>query len=57
MDGAANGGDRFQAFGIVEGRVICVVFTRREAACRIISARIANCEERSAFQASLGEAG
>ena len=49
------GKDRFQAIGAVEGRIVLVVFTRRGAACRIISARIANREERTGYQTTIGQ--
>jgi uncharacterized DUF497 family protein len=39
------GEERFRALGIVEGRVYVVVFTRRNKAIRIISARRANSRE------------
>lgn len=49
------GEDRFQAIGAVEGRIVLVVFTRLGAACRIISARIANREERAAYQTTVDQ--
>ena len=39
------GEERFRALGIVEGKVYVVVFTRRDKAIRIISARRANSRE------------
>jgi len=39
------GEERFQALGVIDGRVFMVVFTRRSKAMRIISARRANSRE------------
>jgi hypothetical protein len=41
---------RFVAFGIAENRVLAVVFTRREEARRITSARIASSRERRLYE-------
>ena len=39
------GEDRYRAIGVVDKRIFVVVFTRRAAAIRIISARKANSRE------------
>jgi uncharacterized DUF497 family protein len=39
------GEERFQALGVIDGRVFMVVFTRRSKAMRIISAKRANSRE------------
>jgi uncharacterized DUF497 family protein len=39
------GEERFQALGVIDGRVFSVIFTRRVRAIRIISARKANSRE------------
>jgi uncharacterized DUF497 family protein len=39
------GEERFQALGVIDGRVFAVIFTRRVRAIRIISARKANSRE------------
>jgi uncharacterized DUF497 family protein len=48
------GEDRFQAIGLVEGRVVLVVYTWRGERRRIISARKARQDERAAFLRALG---
>ncbi len=50
-----RGGEaRFIAFGLVQGRVIAVVWTPRAGRRRLISARMANRHERHHYQALLG---
>ena len=39
------GEERFRAFGVIEEKVFVVVFTKRQKAIRIISARRANSRE------------
>jgi len=39
------GEERFQALGVIDGRVFVVIFTRRLRSIRIISARKANSRE------------
>ena len=46
---------RILAFGKVDGRLIAVLFTRRGANRRIISARKANRREQRRFEAEIGE--
>lgn len=51
------GETRYIAFGEVDGRVLAVVYTWRGDNCRLISARIANRNERRAYrQAVAGQA-
>jgi len=47
--GHSIGEDRFRLFGLVEGRLFVIVYTRRGAALRIISARKANARENSRY--------
>ncbi len=49
------GEDRFQAIGLVQGRVLVVVYTWRGARRRLISARKAREDERAVFRRSLGD--
>lgn len=44
---------RFRAYGIVDGRVLAVVYTWRSDVCRVISARKANDREQRAYHAAL----
>lgn len=44
------GEDRFCVFGLIQGRVVAVVLTRRGAALRIISARRARSHEEAQFR-------
>ena len=44
---------RFQGFGVVEGRVLTVIFTWRGATRRIISARKANIREKRLFETEI----
>ena len=46
------GEQRIRAFGEADGRVIQVVYTRRNGRCRLISARRARRDERRAYYAS-----
>jgi uncharacterized protein len=39
------GEDRFKLLGMIEGRIFAVIFTKRQGAIRIISARRANSRE------------
>ncbi len=48
------GENRLVAFGVLEGRVIAVVFTDRGGARRIISARRARRNEREYYEAAFG---
>lgn len=58
VDNRRNYGEvRFLAFGEVEGRVLAVVYTWREATRRIISARKANPRERALFSEEAGRRG
>jgi uncharacterized DUF497 family protein len=45
-----NDETRWLAVGILEGRVISVIFTQRGESCRIISARRARREEKVAYR-------
>jgi len=51
------GEPRFQAFGLVDGVLLMVAFTRRGKSCRIISARRASENEREAYDTCIGQAG
>jgi uncharacterized protein len=44
---------RFQAFGLVENRILTVIFTWRGQARRIISARGASSRERTLFETEI----
>ncbi len=44
------GEDRYRTIGVVEGRILVVVYTVRENALRIISARRATRRERRAYE-------
>jgi uncharacterized protein len=46
---------RFIAYGVVEGRIIAVVFTWRDGVRRLISARRARTNERKIYQDLFGE--
>jgi uncharacterized DUF497 family protein len=46
------GEDRFLATGMIEGRLVTVVFTERGEKIRIISARKANTDERRKYYQS-----
>jgi len=46
------GEDRFLATGMIEGRLVTVVFTERGERTRIISARKANTDERRKYYRS-----
>jgi uncharacterized DUF497 family protein len=46
--------DRFLAIGVLEGRIVTVVYTTRSEAIRIISFRRARHEERQEYQALHG---
>jgi uncharacterized DUF497 family protein len=48
-----HGEKRFLAFGAVEGRVICVVFTHRSNRRRIIRARSARLYERENYKKAI----
>jgi hypothetical protein len=48
---------RFVAFGTVESRVLAVVYTRRGAVQRIISARIASRPERGLYEEEIRQTG
>lgn len=47
-----RGETRFVAFGLLDGRLLAVVYTWRDGVCRIISARKANKRERKALDAA-----
>ena len=49
------GEDRFITLGVLQGRVVLVVHTRREEKIRIISMRKANRREREIYQKRLEE--
>lgn len=46
--------NRLVAFGVLEGRVIALVYTDRDGARRIISARRSSRSERKDYEAALG---
>lgn len=48
---------RFQAFGVVEDRLLTVVYTWRGESRRIISARRANAHEKRLFEAEIRKLG
>jgi uncharacterized DUF497 family protein len=48
---------RFQAFGVVDNRILTVIFTWRGETRRIISARRANLREKRFFEAEIPEFG
>jgi uncharacterized protein len=48
-DRGAHGEIRFRVFGMVAGRLLCVVYTMRQDCVRIISARRASRAERRAY--------
>jgi uncharacterized protein len=48
------GEDRFQTIGMVEGRVLLVVYTDRGEAYRIISARRATRREKTEYEDAFG---
>ena len=48
------GENRLVAFGVLEGRIIAVVYTSRGGARRIISARRTRRSEREHYEAALG---
>lgn len=48
-----SGETRFNAFGMLDNRILAVAFTWRGEVCRIISARKANERERRAYNATL----
>jgi uncharacterized DUF497 family protein len=48
-----HGEERFLAYGLLEGRVICVVFVHRGGRIRIISARSARDHERENYQKAI----
>ncbi|NKX44971.1 BrnT family toxin [Roseicyclus persicicus] len=50
-DRVPYGEERWITFGLVEGRLFAVAYTRRGAAIRIISARKANSRERKRYDA------
>lgn len=50
----SHGEERHLAYGLVGGRVITVVFTRRHNRIRLISARRARRYEREAYQNAFG---
>jgi len=50
-----HGEARFIAYGMVEGRIIAVVFTWRDGVRRLISARRARTHERKIYQDLFGE--
>jgi uncharacterized DUF497 family protein len=50
-----HGEARFIAYGMVEGRIIAVVFTWRNGVRRLISARRARIHERKIYQDLFGE--
>jgi uncharacterized DUF497 family protein len=45
--------ERFLAYGLLEGRVICIVFMHRGGRIRIISARRARDHERENYQKAI----
>ncbi len=49
-----RGENRLVAFGVLEGRIIAVVYTDRGGARRIISARRASRSERENYEAAVG---
>jgi hypothetical protein len=49
LDPRIYGEERYQAVGVVQGRVLQVVFTMRGGVCRIISARRASRRERTNY--------
>jgi uncharacterized DUF497 family protein len=49
-----GGEDRFLAIGVLEGRLVTVVYTTRSEAIRIISFRRARHEERQRYQELYG---
>lgn len=49
-DRRAYGESRFRVYGMVEGRLLCVVYTMRNGRVRIISARRASRAERRAYR-------
>jgi uncharacterized DUF497 family protein len=48
---------RFQAFGVVENRILTVIFTWRAEVRRIISARRANFREKRLFETKIPKLG
>jgi uncharacterized DUF497 family protein len=57
-DGRHDYGEaRFVAFGMVENRILAVVYTRRREARRIISARIAHSRERKFYEEEIAYRG
>ena len=50
-----NSETRFKAIGEAENKILTVVFTRRNAIIRIISARRASREERKIYNSLFGE--
>src|SRR5437867_3828884 len=48
------GETRIAVIGVVDGRELYVVYTRRGPRCRLISARRANRDERQAYHQALG---
>jgi uncharacterized DUF497 family protein len=45
------GEPRFRVLGVVDGRILFVVYTWRGGVCRLISARKADARERRRYQA------
>ncbi|HVC54987.1 MAG TPA: BrnT family toxin [Stellaceae bacterium] len=57
IDNRQYGETRFQAFGVVENRILTVIFTWRGEARRIISARRANVREKRLFETEIPKLG
>ncbi|HAK96539.1 MAG TPA: BrnT family toxin [Planctomycetes bacterium] len=49
-DRGEYGEDRFRVIGMVQGRVLFVVYTERRGRIRLISARMANRKERMLYE-------
>ena len=54
LDPRSYGEERYRAIGLVEGRMLQVVFTMRSGVCRIISARRAGRRERTNYSLQAG---
>jgi len=50
-----HGEQRYLAYGVLEGRIVAVVFTWRNGARRLISARRARTNERRHYQSLFGQ--
>ena len=49
-----HGEERFIAYGVLEGRIIAVVFTRKDQTMRLISVRRARPYERKIYKEAFG---